>query len=184
MGGIHLHGLEYAPGELREPDCLGNLRLSNGQGAGLVEDYGIYPVSHLQGIGILYKYALVGAVANAGDNRSRGCKAEGAGAGDYKDRHHVQQGLCETCVRNRQPSDESGDGNQQYNGHEYGRHLVDGALNGRFAGLGLADHADNARKNSVRAGLLGEHLEHAVAVHCAGEHFLSLIFLHGHRLSG
>ncbi len=141
------------------------LRLSLGQGARLIDNQGVYLFHDLQCFRVLDEHPGGGSPAGPHHDGDRRRQSERAGAGDHQHRHRVYYGVRQAGLGPGEvPDHECNDRDAPDRGDEIARHHVGELLDRGARALRLGHHADDLRKQGVRAHLLRTHHEGAGAV--------------------
>ena len=108
------------------------------------------------------------------DGHRRG-QAQGARTSNHQHRHRANQRYLQRLAHG-QPTEQSGQANQQDHGHKHGGDLVDQALNRRLSSLGIFHQTDDFGQHGVTPDRADEHDHTTIAVDAAaGERRLKLL---------
>ncbi|MNF48325.1 hypothetical protein D3C84_295590 [compost metagenome] len=163
---------------------LGQLRLAQGQGAGLVEGDRVHVGQPLQCRAPLDQGPLPGRRRQGGGHRRRGGDHQGAGAADEQQRQGAVDPLVPALAEGERRHQHHQQGDQHHGRGVPAAEAVDEALYGRALALGLLDEVQDA-VDGVVAGL-GDHLQaqHPIRRQAAGGHLVALTALHRDGFTG
>ncbi len=162
---------------------LGQLRLADGQGAGLVERHDGGGARGFQRHRVADQDAVLRADAGADHDGGRRRKAEGAGARDHQDRDGMQDRRLPAMARD-QPAGDGHHRDHQHHRHEHRADLVDQALDRRLRALRLRHHAHDAAQHRFRADRGHAHQQQPIAVDRAADHMVALLHIHRPAFAG
>ena len=164
---------------------VGQLRLTLGNGAGLVEHNGVEAHRRLQCIARADQDAIFGAFADADGERGRCCQPQGTRAGDNQRGDHDDDGVDRARLGAEVVPDYSGQQRQNhYRRHKIRRHRIHYALDRRLRALGVLHHADDVGERGILADLGGPKAETAGFVERGADDFVAGMFLDRQRLTG
>ncbi len=178
------HGQREQPGGVLSVDKhIGDLRLTLGEGAGLVHYHRVDPGSSLQRGGVLEQHTALGAQPAADHDRGRCGQAKGVGAGDHHDGDGEQQRLG-GGTSDSQPGQEgrrSGDQRDQYKPE---RGPVGEPLSGCLGVLCLPDQRDDLRERGLGADLGRPYPQRAGGVDGGADHLVAGRLVYRQALAG
>src|SRR5215216_6044485 len=162
---------------------VGQLWLTLGEGACLIQDDGCEIVGALECLPALDQYPRLGPLSCTYHDRGRGREAHRARAGDDEDRDHVQKGEREgRCGAERQPEGEVRHGNAYDGRDEYAADPVREALYGRLGPLRLLDQPHDPAQGGILADLRSLKAKTAAGIHRRADDLVPLSLGDGHRL--
>ena len=155
------HGLLLVP----SIQCVkaNQLRLAEGQRAGLVKDHGVDLVGQLQGLGVADQNAVFGCYAGADHDGCRGRQAQRTGAGNHQYGNGIQQGLFAA-------KPEAADGPAKQGNHHDHRYknrtdTVNQALDRCLGGLRTFHQTNDTREHGVMPHGEGFDYQQSVQIH-------------------
>ena len=152
---------------------------------GLVQYDNIHFLRDLKAGSILDEYPVFRPFADPDRDGCRCCQSQGARAGNDEYCNHGQKSVDEPLFRSEYPpAGKDKDSYADYDWYEYPGDLVHKLLYGRLAPLGIIDHPDDLRQDSILPGLLRYEYKRPFLVYGAGIYLVSCGFECRHRLPG
>ena len=163
--------------EIGQGEHVGDLGFALGDGAGLVENDGIYVPQGFQRFGGFNQDAVFRALAGSYHNGYRGGKAQGAGAGDDQHRHGRGQRLTD-AVAGDQPDNGCNEGDTHDHRHKDTGDFVGQSGNGGLGPGGILHQPDHLSQRRVLAHTGGPDRQNAGTVDRRGDDRITGAFVH------
>ena len=174
---------QLALGHALRGEDVGDLGLTAGDGASLIQRHDLGTASSLQRSGRFEEDAVLGTQAVAHHDGHRGGKAQRAGAADDQDGNAAGQCIAQLMAQ-QQPDDGGEHGNGDDGGYKEAGNGIGDLGDGGFGGGGVADHLNDLGQGGVLAHAGGLALQEARLVGGGSADLVALCFIHRDALAG